>query len=105
MIVPKVEKQQVIGALKATGSTDPDVLFARKEELLVESRRMKFLPTFAYIVGAAMCVTILLAVVGIPIILFGRAVSKTIKGNIVAAESGLAEYLQSVGQKARVVSA
>jgi len=37
MVVPRIEKQQVIGSLKATGSTDPDVLFAKKEEMLIRA--------------------------------------------------------------------
>lgn len=105
MIVPKIDKQQATGALRATGSSDPDVLYAKKEELLTESRRMKFLPVFAYIVGGSMCVTIIGAVVGIPIIFFGRAVSKTIKGNVAAADSALADYLKSVGASARRATA
>jgi hypothetical protein len=97
MIVPKLDWQIVTGALRATGSTDPDVLYAKKEELLIESRRMKFLGPFAYIVGGSMCLTIIGAVIGIPIVLFGRAVSKTVKGNIAVADAALAEFLQSGG--------
>jgi hypothetical protein len=105
MVVPKIEKQQVIGALKATGSTDPDILFAKKEEMLVETKKVKILPVFAYVVGTAMSLTIVGAVIGIPVILFGRAVSKTIKGNIDTADAGLNEFLSSVEQKARFATA
>ncbi len=99
MVVPKLDRQIVTGALRATGSSDADVLYAKKEELLVESRRMRFLGPFAYIVGGSMCLTIIGAVVGIPVILFGRAVSKTVKNNIAIADAALAEYLQSVGAR------
>jgi hypothetical protein len=99
MVVPKIDKQQVIGALKATGSTDRDVLYAKKEELLTESRRMNLLPTFAYIVGGSVTITIIGAVIGILIILFGRAVKKTIRENTENAEAGLAEYLNSLGAR------
>lgn len=104
MVVPKIEKQQVIGALKATGSSDPDVLFARKEEMLIESRRMNLLPTFAFVVGGTMCLTIIGAVVGIPIILFGNAVRKTIKNNMANAEQGLSEYMKTMGVARRATA-
>ena len=45
--------------------------------MLIESNRMKLLPTFAYVVGGTMTITIIGAVIGIPILLFGRAVKKT----------------------------
>ena len=105
MVVPKIEKQQVIGALKATGSTDPDILFAKKEEMLVETKKLTILPVFAYVVGTAMSLTIVGAVIGIPVIFFGRAVSKAIKGNLQTADAGLDEFLGLVGQKARFATA
>jgi hypothetical protein len=71
MVVPKLEKQQVIGALKATGSSDPDVLFARKEELLAESKKVKILGIAPIIVGVVVSLSIIGAVVGIPAILSG----------------------------------
>ncbi len=101
MAIAKLDKQQVIGALKATGSSDPDVLYARKEELLAETRRMKLLGVFPIIVGVAMSLTIIGAVVGIPIILFGMSVRKKIKNNLRAAEEGLVEYSQSIGRAQR----
>jgi hypothetical protein len=105
MAVAKLEKQQVIGALKATGSSDPDVLYARKEELLAESRKMKLLGIFPIIVGVAMSLTVIGAVVGIPVILFGLFVKKRIRTNIETAESALAEYLASIGGRTQAATA
>lgn len=105
MIVPKIERQQVIGALKATGSSDPDVLYARKEELLIESRRMKLLGIFPVIVGVAMSLTVIGAVVGIPVILFGLSVKKRIRTNIETADATVAEYLASIGVQPRAATA
>jgi hypothetical protein len=105
MPIPKIERQQVIGALKATGSSDADVLFARKEELLADTRRMKLLGVFPFIVGIAMSLTIIGAVVGIPIIFFGVWVRKRIRWNTQTAESALADYLSSIGVKAREATA
>jgi len=100
MAIAKIEKQQVLGALKATGSSDPDVLYARKEELLAESKRMKLLGIVPIIVGSVVSITIIGAVVGIPAIIFGVVMRKRIRQNIENAETGYAEYLKLIGARA-----
>jgi len=99
MAIAKIEKQQVLGALKATGSSDPDVLYARKEELLAESKRMKLLGIVPIIVGSVVSITIIGAVVGIPAIIFGVVMRKRIRQNIENAETGYAEYLKLIGAR------
>lgn len=96
MPVSKLNRQQVIGALRATNSQDEDVLYAKKEELLAESRRMKLLGILPFIVGGAMSLTIVGALIGIPVILFGWYVRRTIKQNIQVVDSAYAEYRQSL---------
>lgn len=96
MVVAKLDRQQVFGALRATGSSDPDILYARKEELLAESRRMKLLGIAPIVVGVAMSLTIVGAVIGIPIIWFGYSVGKTIRTNISTADEALSEYSNSL---------
>lgn len=96
MVVPKLDRQHVLGALRATGSSDPAILYAKKEELLSESRRMKLLGIVPYFVGGAMCLTLVGAIVGIPIIWFGYAVGKTIRANVAVADETLAEYQRSL---------
>lgn len=105
MPVAKVEKQQVLGALKACGSHDPDVLYARKEELLADSRKMKILGIFPIIIGVVMCLTIIGAVVGIPAILFGWWVRKRIRTNVETADTAYADYLNSVNPMRQAASA
>lgn len=95
MPIPKLEKQQVTGALKATRSNDPDVLFAKKEELLFETRRLKLLGIMPIIVGGAMSLTIIGAFVGIPIMIFGFWMRSRIKRNTANADEALAEYINS----------
>ncbi len=104
MAIPKLERQQVIGALKATGSSDPDVLYARKEELLAPSRSMKLLGIAPIIVGIAMSLTIIGAVVGIPAICFGFFIRKRIRTNIRTAESALSEYTAVLQSKAHAAA-
>ncbi|MBL0157230.1 MAG: hypothetical protein IPP47_09040 [Bryobacterales bacterium] len=104
MAIAKLERQQVIGALKATGSSDPDVLYARKEELLAPSRSLKLLGIAPIIVGIAMSLTIIGAVVGIPAILFGLFIRKRIRANIGTAESALSEYSDTLRAKAQAAA-
>ena len=104
MPIAQIEKQQVAGALKATGSSDPDILYARKEELLAETRRMKLLGVAPIIVGIAMCLTIIGAVVGLPAIFFGMWVRKRIKNNIRNVEEVYAEYIANLPGQARTAA-
>jgi hypothetical protein len=52
-----------------------------------------------------MSVTIVGALVGIPAILFGRAVKKTIRSNQSVADAGLLEYVKSLNGKAQAAHA
>lgn len=91
----KLDKQSVIGTLKATGSRDPDILHAQKEKLLAPSKNLK---TLSYILiggGALLSITIILAIAGIPIALFGVWVLRFSSKNIAAIETGYSEYLAS----------
>lgn len=105
MVVAKIEKQQVIGALKSTSSSDPDILFARKEELLAPTRAMKMMGTFPLIMGSFMTLTIIGAVVGIPFIFFGLFVRKRIRINVENAEAALADYTASLQARAQAAGA
>jgi hypothetical protein len=96
MVIPKLSHQQVIGTLRSTGSSDPDVLFARKEEMLTETRRMKLLTIAPLIIGGILTVSIIGAIAGIPAIIFGILVRKTYNQNIATAEGALSEYMHSL---------
>lgn len=96
MPVAKIDKQQVIGALKATQSTDADVLFARKEELLAETKKMKLLGIVPIVMGAFMTITIIGAIVGIPVLIFGFWARGRINGNIRIADEAYTEYVNAV---------
>jgi hypothetical protein len=98
MILPKLNHQQVIGSLRATGSTDPDVLFAKKEDLLAETKRLKLLGIVPIIVGSIMTVTIVGAIVGIPMLFVGFSVRKSITHNIAVTDAALADYMQSIAK-------
>lgn len=96
MILTKLSHQQVIGTLRSTGSTDPDILFAKKEELLSETRRLKLLGVVPLIAGTILTISLIGAIVGIPMLLVGFSVRKAYKHNIATTDAALAEYMESI---------
>jgi hypothetical protein len=89
----KLDKQSVIGALKATGSRDPDVLYAQKNQLLTAPKHLKLLGMILMVGGAFFTITVILAIAGIPFAIFGWFCWSFGKKNIAAVEEGYAEYL------------
>lgn len=99
-----VSRQQVLGALKATGSKDPDVLFAAKQTLLEPVKPLKFIGIWAYVTGGLATILILTAIIGIPLIFFGWWARRRGRTNIETIESAFSEYLHSVGMSAASVA-
>ena len=91
----KLDKQSVIGTLKATGTRDPDILHAQKTKLLAPAKHLKLLAIFLVAIGAVMTVTVILAIAGIPSMLFGWWVWRFSGKNIATVETGFAEYVGS----------
>jgi hypothetical protein len=88
-----MDKQSVIGVLKGTGSRDADVLHSQKNELLSPPKQLKLLGMICMAVGAFFTLTVILAIAGIPIAIFGWWCWSFGKKNIAAIESGYAEYV------------
>ena len=93
----RVTRQQVVGQLKSTGSTDPDVLFAAKEALIAPVKPLKIMGLWAYITGGLMTLTIFLAILGVPLVFFGWWVRKRGKENLETIDAAYAEYVKSLG--------
>jgi hypothetical protein len=92
----KMDKQSVIGALKGTGSRDADVLHAQKNELMTPAKHLKLLGILCMGIGAFFTLTVILAIAGIPIAVFGAWCFVFGRRNAAAIESGYAEYLATV---------
>jgi hypothetical protein len=90
------DKQTVIGALKATRSTDPDVLHAQKAALLSTAKFPKMAGMYLMIVGALASLTILLSIIGIPMIIGGWWLRRRGARSIAAIEEGFQEYTAQV---------
>jgi hypothetical protein len=91
----RLDRQSVVGIFKATGSRDPDVLHATKERLLAQPKQLKLLGMISLVIGAFFTVTFILAIAGIPAMLFGWWLRRFSAGNIGAIEAGYADYTAS----------
>ncbi len=91
----RLDRQTVIGILKATGSRDPDVLHAQKERLLAQPKHLKLLAILLVGIGGFLTITVFAAIAGIPAMLFGWWVWRFSARNIEAVESGFAEFAGS----------
>jgi len=91
----KVDKQTVIGTLKATGSRDADVLHAQKAKMLAPQNNLKILSYILIGGGALLSITVILAIAGIPLALFGVWMYRFSSKNIAAIEEGFSEYVAS----------
>ncbi len=91
----RLDEQSVVGMLKSTGSRDPDVLHAQKEKLLAQPKHLKLLGVISIVVGIFFTITVVLAIAGIPAVIFGWWTWRFGQGNITAIESGFARYAQS----------
>ena len=91
----KLDKQSVLGVLKACGSRDPDVLFAQKQQLVAPARHMKLLGYMCLGGGALFTVTVILAIAGIPLMIFGWWLQWFGKNNIRTVDTAYEEFLVS----------
>ena len=89
--------QQVTGVLKTTGSTDADVLFAAKEEFGSTFATQRFQGLGLLIVGVLSSLTIIMAIIGIPVALFGFWMWRKGKRNVAIVEAAYRDYLAASG--------
>jgi len=86
--------QQVLGVLKATGSTD--LLFAAKEEFGSTFATQRFQGMGLLVVGALSSITIILAIIGVPVAVFGWWLWRKGVRNIATVEAAYAGYLETI---------
>ncbi|MCU0621011.1 MAG: hypothetical protein MUC69_05855, partial [Gemmatimonadales bacterium] len=96
----RVSRAEVLGALKASGSTDPDVLLAAKEEFASRYRPLKWVGIWAIVSGALATALVILAFIGIPLLLVGVFWLRRAGQNMRTIEAAFAEHLASVTGRA-----
>lgn len=92
-----VTSQQVIGALKATGSTDPDVLAAAKDELASTYKPLKWFGIWGLVTGTLATALVLTAFIGIPVLIFGFWALRRAKKNMATLDAAFADYTSRLG--------
>ena len=100
-----LDRQTVIGALKASGSKDPDVLYTTKKKLIEQTRGLRMWSWIPIICGVLLTLTIIGAFIGIPMIIIGIWLRMKTGKNLRIAEEAYNEYLASVGGASPVMSA
>jgi hypothetical protein len=78
---------------------DPDVLLHVKEDLLEQYRPLKIMSWVPIICGALISLTVIGAIIGIPLIILGVFLRGKCKRNMATVESAYEEHLASLGIK------
>ena len=91
----KMNRQRVIGFLKNAGTRDSDVLFLYKQKLIAPNKNLKFVGYALIAFGAVFTVTVILAIVGIPLMILGVWLWWFTRRNISVVEAAYSEYLAS----------
>lgn len=92
-----VDKQSVIGMLKATGSHDPDVLERERAHLLSAARAGWIAGAVLISIGITVCFTGAGVLAGIPMLAVAAWLMYRGKRNVDAIESGFAEFVKPPG--------
>lgn len=100
-----LDKQTVIGALKASGSKDPDVLYTTKKKLVEQCRGLRIYSWVPIISGVLLSLTIIGAFIGIPVLVLGIWLRMKTGKSMRIADDAYNEYLAAVGAQPSMVAA
>lgn len=92
--------QAVTRRLKATGSTDPDVLYAAREELAAPFQRHRILCLIIIVAGTLVCCTLVLVPIGIPAVLYGVRHHRRTRANLATIEAAHVAYIAALSPTA-----
>ena len=90
-----VDKEAVIGDLRAIGSRDPDVLRAKKLAMIRSLRLPKLLGGGLLLLGVVLSRTIAGLAAGLPVVLVGVWLWWRGAKNVAAVEAGYSEFVKS----------
>lgn len=88
--------QEVVRRLRATGSSDLDVLYAARQELSGPFDRQRMICLWIIVAGSVVCCTVVLAPIGIPTVLFGVRHRRRSAVNLAVIESAHAAYIDAL---------
>jgi len=94
--VADTSADEVMGVLRTTGSTDADVLFAATTEFGRPFRNQKLFGFIAIAAGAALALTVVLLVAGVPLAIAGVWFWHKGNRNTAVIESAYTSYMASL---------
>jgi len=92
-------EEAVARRLKATGSTDPDVLYAARQELAAPYERHRVVCLMIIIVGGIVCLTVVLAPIGVPAVLYGVRHHRRSRENLATIEAAHGAYVSALDSR------
>jgi hypothetical protein len=92
-----VDKQTVIGTLKATNSRDLDVLHATKRNLISNVSFPRLAGNWLMFLGALVSLTIIGLFIGVPFLIAGWWLRGRGTKNVKAVETAYSEYVAQLG--------
>jgi hypothetical protein len=98
--VADTSADEVTGVLKTTGSTDPDVLFAAATEFGRPFRNQKLYGFIAIAVGAALALTVVMVIAGVPLASAGVWFWHKGNRNTAVIESAYTSYMAALAEAA-----
>lgn len=99
-VLTKFDTQEVMTILKEIGSRDMDSLQLQKMRLLSLCEFPNTFGVFIMILGGTLSLTILLAPIGIPVMIFGWWIRRRAINSITAIECAFVEYTAPLPVKA-----
>lgn len=91
----KMDKQSVTGFFKSAGTRDPDILLVKKQTLIAPNKNLKIAGIGLTALGILMTITIIMAILGIPLVLAGVWMWWFSTRNISVVEAVYSEYTTS----------
>ncbi|HEX6814368.1 MAG TPA: hypothetical protein VF102_01745 [Gemmatimonadaceae bacterium] len=88
--------QAVTRRLRATGSSDPDVLYAAREELAAPFQRHRTVCVLIIIAGTLVCLTIVLAPVGVAAVVFGVRHRRRSERNLATIDAAHTQFITAL---------
>jgi hypothetical protein len=91
-----VDEQTAFGTFKATGSRDPDVLYAHKQTMLAPYKNLKTLAIIGLASGGLFTIMIFMAWFGIPVLIASWLLWRFQAKQVANVEAGYARYQASL---------
>jgi len=88
----KLDERSVVGIFKSAGSRDADVLHARKTAMQSRAKQLRWLGIASVVIGVLSSLTLLLAVVGIPLAIFGAWTWRRASQNLATIEAAWGRF-------------